>query len=317
MLSPENPVSIIIPSYNRASTLRQVLRTYQQQSGVGEIILVDDASTDDTGALFRAAAQDDPRLIYLRNERRSGSPASRNRGIRRATGDYILFGEDDLRLAPDYVETLRACLERTDSSIIGGRALYPLPGESDEEVLRRTDRPVVDRVHRRRIFFDASAAAADDLPAPFLHTWTLVRREVFAEVRYDEGYGGNAYREETDFCLSALARGHRITFCPHTFCVHLPRQESTRGGQWADGIWKYKLWSLRNNRRFLRKHWDFLRSRHLVSGSRAALMLSFTASELQRLATYYLRRIAPGLHAKLARRMAGAREGGTAATRTS
>jgi GT2 family glycosyltransferase len=304
-MPPDGPISIVIPTYNRLSTLRQVLDSYRSQAHVREILIVDDAGTDGTGDFVRAVEAEDPRVIYLRHDRRRGAPGGRNTGIRNSTGRYVLFGEDDLRLAPGYAETLLACLERTGSAIIGGRALYPFSGESDEEALRRADRPLPDRMQRRRIFWDTSAPASDDAPAPFLHSWALIRREVFDDVLYDEGYKGNCYREETDFYLRAGQRGYRITFCPHTHCVHLPREGSVHGGCWADGIWKYKYWSLRNNHRFLRRHYRDLRARGLVSDSISSLMLAFAVTELGRAFTYSLRKYFPQLYSGLARRIAG------------
>ncbi|HYO12086.1 MAG TPA: glycosyltransferase family 2 protein [Thermoanaerobaculia bacterium] len=299
----DHPISIVIPTYNRLSTLRQVLDSYRAQRRVGEILIVDDAGTDGTGAFVRALQAKDPRIAYLRHPSRRGLPAARNMGIRQATGCYVMFGEDDLRLAPGYAETLLGCLERTGVSIIGGRALYPLPGETDEEALARVARPLPVRIDRRRLFYDTSAPAEDDLPAPFLHSWTLIRREVFDDVLYDEGYRGNFFREETDFYLRAGRAGHSLSFCPHTYCVHLPREGSIHGGCWADGIWRYKYWALRNNYRFLRRHHADLAAREIVSDRFSPLMLLFAATELQRALTYTVRRYFPRVYASLARRM--------------
>jgi glycosyltransferase involved in cell wall biosynthesis len=301
------PVSIIIPTYNRLKTLRQVFESYSSQDAVGEIVVVDDGSTDGTGDFVAEARRSDPRVHYIRHERRRGQPAARNTGIERSRGAFVLFGEDDLRLGPGYAARLLDCATRHGAAIAAGRILYPLPGESDEEVMRRHAGPVQERLDRRRLHFDASSAADQDLEVPFIHSISLIAREVFETVRFDTGYRGNAYREETDFYLEAGKRGHRIFWCPEAVCIHLPREVVQLGGQMAQGIWAYKFWSLRNNHRFLRRHYADLAQRGLVTDGFWTLSLAFAAAELKKLPSFYLRRYAPGLYVRLARHFQGHR----------
>ena len=82
--------SIILSTYNRAHlvdrTLRSVLaQTYQDF----EIIVVDDASTDETAAVVTSF--DDERIIYIRHEKNGGVAVANNTAIRQAKGEYICF----------------------------------------------------------------------------------------------------------------------------------------------------------------------------------------------------------------------------------
>lgn len=75
-----------------------------------EVLVVDDASTDDTSEVVRAVA--DPRVRYLRNERNLRLPASRNRGIRESRGEWVAFLDDDDRWLPEKLEKQLAVVGR-------------------------------------------------------------------------------------------------------------------------------------------------------------------------------------------------------------
>jgi glycosyltransferase involved in cell wall biosynthesis len=92
-------ISVILPTYNRAETLRKTLRAYAEQRGdhqMLEIIVVDDGSKDHTSDVVEESRQSSATPIrYFRQENR-GQAAARNLGIREARGELILFGDDDI-----------------------------------------------------------------------------------------------------------------------------------------------------------------------------------------------------------------------------
>jgi teichuronic acid biosynthesis glycosyltransferase TuaG len=86
--------SVVIPAYNAQGTLgRAVDSCLQQTYGPHEIIVVDDASTDDTETFLKDTYGD--KVIYLRLVQNAGSAVARNKGIDRATGSYIAFLDAD------------------------------------------------------------------------------------------------------------------------------------------------------------------------------------------------------------------------------
>ena len=78
-------VSVVIPAYDNGAGLEECLRALVP-GGAHEIIVVDDASTDDTGAVASRFG-----VQVVRLERNSGAGAARNRGAMQATGDVLLF----------------------------------------------------------------------------------------------------------------------------------------------------------------------------------------------------------------------------------
>ena len=93
-------VSVVVPTRNRSRLLAVTLRGVLRQTGVDlEVIVVDEASTDDTPALL--AGLGDPRVRTVRHETPRGVSTARNRGAAEARGDWVAFTDDDDLWAPD------------------------------------------------------------------------------------------------------------------------------------------------------------------------------------------------------------------------
>lgn len=94
-------ISVVMPVYNRAFMLQQVVECLLRQShGNIEIILVDDASDDDS---YKVARQY-PEIVALRHPDNRGPAAARNTGLRAAAGDVVLFIDSDVLVPPDLAE---------------------------------------------------------------------------------------------------------------------------------------------------------------------------------------------------------------------
>ena len=91
-------VSVILPTFNRSSYLRQALDSVLNQTFEDfEVLVVDDGSTDNTARVVRAI--DDPRVRYV-YQQNAGRSAARNRGLENARGDLIAFLDDDDEYLP-------------------------------------------------------------------------------------------------------------------------------------------------------------------------------------------------------------------------
>lgn len=89
-------VSVIIPTYNRAHCIESAISSAQKQSLKDiEILVCDDASTDDTEELVNALSEQDPRIKYHALEQNGGSGAARNLGMILAQGEYVAFLDSD------------------------------------------------------------------------------------------------------------------------------------------------------------------------------------------------------------------------------
>lgn len=99
-------VSICIPTYNRAAQLERALSSAMKQDyGNLEIIVVDNASTDDTAAVVRRCQRLDGRIDYRANEANIGAVNNFNAAVAFANGDYVMWLADDDWIDSNYIST--------------------------------------------------------------------------------------------------------------------------------------------------------------------------------------------------------------------
>ncbi len=257
-------ISIVLPTYNRAAALRENLGGFLAVDGVKEIVVVDDGSVDDTATVL--AAHDEPRLRVVALESNGGLPHARNTGVDAASGEWILFAEDDCRFPRDYALVLAREAEAHQADIVGAPFIYPRDAaDLPAAMARERARPV------RRVGMDSvKRFPPGPTQTPFMPATALIRRTVFDVVRFDERYGGNAWREETAFFVEAARRGFACLLTDATAAYQLDHYEGGARGPRLN----YEYWALRNNWRFLRRHGGWLAEQgYLRSPSLAQLEL--------------------------------------------
>jgi glycosyltransferase involved in cell wall biosynthesis len=105
-------ISIVLPTYNGGRYLRESVESCRAQTFTNwELILVDDASTDDTPALLRQFATQDSRIRFIQNPVNSKLPKSLNRGFACARGDFLTWTSDDNCYRPEALAKMLAFLE--------------------------------------------------------------------------------------------------------------------------------------------------------------------------------------------------------------
>jgi GT2 family glycosyltransferase len=271
-------ISVVIPTYNRATALRLNFPYVLAMEDVAEIVVVIDASTDDTESLL--ASFGDPRVHVVKHPQRRGSQAARQTGVAAARGGWLLMLDDDCAVMPDFAQTLLAAARRCGADIVAAPWLHPDAGVDPREAFdraRATPRPWIGLNTNPSVFPDR------DLETPFLPGNVLINRRVFDNVAYDEGLTRNAWREETSFFLDACRAGFRCVLTPDTASFQLGQWE---GGQRLPRI-PYEIHAIRNEWRFLRRHEDDLRARGEI---RSALMgeLGFAARRAYAVAKGYI-----------------------------
>jgi len=99
----ETPVSVILPTYNRAHLIFRAIKSVLDQTYQNfELIVVDDGSTDNTEYVVKSF--DDERIKYVKHGQNKGANAARNTGIRIAKNDYIAFQDSDDEWLPEKLE---------------------------------------------------------------------------------------------------------------------------------------------------------------------------------------------------------------------
>lgn len=122
-------ISVIIPVYNVAPFLPQCLDSLRAQTYADlECILIDDGSTDASGAICDAYARQDSRFVVL-HQKNGGVSAARNAGLAAATGEWIGFVDSDDWAEPALYQVLADTLQSTgaDIAMAGYYEYYPDP----------------------------------------------------------------------------------------------------------------------------------------------------------------------------------------------
>ncbi|MEU5954186.1 glycosyltransferase family 2 protein [Streptomyces sp. NPDC047525] len=122
-LSPPPPqVCVVVIGYNDAAHVADAVRSALAQGpAVREVIAVDDGSTDGSGELLAALAQEDPRVKPIRRAANSGGCGTpRNDGIEATTSAYVMFLDSDDVLPPGAVDALLKAAARHDAEVVTG-----------------------------------------------------------------------------------------------------------------------------------------------------------------------------------------------------
>lgn len=101
--------SLVVPCYNDRDALELFLKSYDPPGDNFEMIVVDDCSTDSTAEMVKSYP-----VRCVRMEKNSGPAAARNRGVREAKGDVIIFCDSDIELGNDALPLIRKYFEKED-----------------------------------------------------------------------------------------------------------------------------------------------------------------------------------------------------------
>ncbi|MHB8789178.1 MAG: glycosyltransferase family 2 protein [Desulfobulbaceae bacterium] len=119
------PISVIIPTYNRAEWLAEaVISVLSQTLPPGEVVIVDDGSTDHTGSVVDRLARESSLPIGFVHQDNRGAAAARNTGIRAARGDILCFLDSDDRFVSEKIARQYAGLQSSDCLISHTRELW-------------------------------------------------------------------------------------------------------------------------------------------------------------------------------------------------
>lgn len=114
------PATVVICSHNRGHELESAVVAVLIDGLHGEIVLVDNASTDDTALIGAELARRHPGSVRLISEPRAGLSHARNAGLAAARHDLVVYLDDDARPAPGWLAHLTTGLARPGTAIAGG-----------------------------------------------------------------------------------------------------------------------------------------------------------------------------------------------------
>ena len=193
-------IAVVVPTHDRAELLPRLVRALAAQDiqAPFEVIVVDDASTDDTPAVLADLAADHPWLQVVRQDAQAGPAAARNRGWRAARAPFVAFTDDDCVPEPPWLRLLAAQLVVADA----------VQGRTEGDPTQLPDH------------------------GPFGHTMTVTAGGSYetCNIAYRraalERAGGFderfvlPYGEDTDLGLRVAGQGGRMAFCADAVVHH-------------------------------------------------------------------------------------------------
>jgi len=115
-------LAVIMPVYNEASTVEEVIRKVLLQPEVAELITVNDASRDGTGEVLRNLAKELPKMKVFEHGVNQGKGAALRTGISHATAPYVIIQDADLEYNPEeYPVLLKPILDGKADVVFGSR----------------------------------------------------------------------------------------------------------------------------------------------------------------------------------------------------
>lgn len=208
-------VSIIIPIYNVVDYASQTVDSAMRQTVTDiEIILVDDGSTDGSGALCDQFAGQDSRIKVIHKEN-GGLSSARNAGADIASGDFVLFLDGDDFLRDDAVERLLGVMEAYPSDFI--QFQYQEIDEKQPPIVRNLSSEIYQAHTSKELFenlYRLGGTAASGATK-------FLRREIVKAFPFQ-----NIRHEDEMWCTQAFQNNLTVTYIPDELYYYVMRKGS-------------------------------------------------------------------------------------------
>jgi glycosyltransferase involved in cell wall biosynthesis len=192
-------VSVIVPTYNRASLLKRLLESLREQTYPAdkfEVLVVDDGSTDETPQVMEEFARSAPFAVRYFRQPRKGPAAARNLGIQQSRGEIVAFVDSDVTVAKDWL-TNAVHYFLTDK----------VDGVEGRTEPCGTETPFAHRAHNLK-------------GGQFLTCNIFYTRAILERIGgFDERFRA-PHREDSDLAWRVLDAGGHIVFAPNVVAFH-------------------------------------------------------------------------------------------------
>ena len=264
MPRPRAPrASIVIPVFNQLPLSLACLRAIADcgDASAFEVIVVDDASTDATPRVLPSV----PGLRFHRIPENVGFIGACNAGAELATGDYLVFLNNDTTVQPGWLDALLATFDtHADTGLAGSKLVYP-DGRLQEAGgivfadgsgwnYGRFEDPADPRYSFvREVDYCSGAAIA-------------LRRDLFLELGGFDPLFAPAYYEDTDLAMRVRRHGLKVRYQPASVVVH--HEGASSGTDVREGV---KAFQVSNQQKFVARWADTLRAAHQPPGTHPAI----------------------------------------------
>lgn len=259
-------ISIVIVNFNGGSLLTDTVRAALRSTVPVDITVVDNGSSDDSLEILNRQLGSDSRVYVITNNKNVGFAQANNRGLMRASGDYLVVLNPDCLVEPDTFERVIQAMEQSPRAGMAG-CLIRNPDGTEQAGCRRSIpspwRSMVRVLHLDKYFpnhpkFRSFVLVQEPLPSEpsFVEAisgaFMLIRREAMEKVGlFDPGYF--LHCEDLDWCVRFREAGWQILFVPDAEAVHIKGACSYRHPVRV-------LWHMHKG--MVRFYWKFFRRRY-------------------------------------------------------
>jgi glycosyltransferase involved in cell wall biosynthesis len=212
-------LAVLMPAYNEEATLEIILHHVLTRPEVGQVIAVDDGSTDRTWAILQAAAARDKRVTAVRQETNAGKGAALRRAISEIRRPFAIVQDADLEYDPrDYPALLAPLMEGRADAVYGVRGFASHSSYSFWFVVGNK---LVNLM--ANLLFDCYISDVET-------GYKVIRTELWKEI----GLTGNRFDIEPEITARLLRLGYRIHEVPIRYYAR--SREQGKKLTWRDGV---------------------------------------------------------------------------------
>ncbi len=241
-------VSIIMPVYNSRQYLTDAIDSILTQTFSDfELILVDDGSTDGSGALCDEIAKKDSRILVIHKEN-GGICSARNAGLNVAKGGYIAFCDNDDKYLPDLLKDNYELAINHNADIVRYKRLK-ISRKADGRLVKTSD-----ELKRFAVLKGKEEIGKNYrlIKSSFLAVWTgLYKREMIEHyhIRFPEfmKFG----QEDGSFNFDCYSRAKSILLNPKIYYYWMQREDHSTTGKFHKNLIESMLYNMRKEWRLL------------------------------------------------------------------
>ncbi|HMA62445.1 MAG TPA: glycosyltransferase [bacterium] len=223
-------VSIIIPVFNKLNFTRNCLQSLIKETEYNhyEIIVIDNASTDDTAYYLDKLSKKYSHIKVIFNATNQGFARASNQGAQAANGEYLLFLNNDTKALAGWLQPLVNVLENDpDVAAVGSKLLFPDNTIQHAGVIieknNKTKIDVVGRhIYYKRPAYFHEANQMRTYPALTAASLMIRSKNFWNAEGFDESYW-NGY-EDIDLCFNIGRQGGKLVYQPSSVLIHYESQ---------------------------------------------------------------------------------------------
>lgn len=209
-------ISIIISAYNTEKYIEKCISSITNQTYKDlEIIVIDDASSDDT--LKKLKNIKDKRLKILSNKENSGLSFSRNKGIKESTGDYVSFIDSDDYIPENFYEELMKTMEKEKSDIVvcDINTIYENNGNNIRQICGKKDGDKIDFINK-----GLAASACNK----------LFKKDIINKYQFSVG----KVNEDLAVILPCIIEANKVSYNENTYYNYIQRGSSLQNSAFSE-----------------------------------------------------------------------------------